>query len=245
MTDPIIIPEHLLPVDGRFGSGPSKVRSSQATAVADGWQDILGTSHRQQTVRAQVGRLRSGLADFFTLPEGYQVVLGNGGSTAFWDAACFGLITQRAQFLSFGEFGSKFAACATRAPHLGEHTIITASPGSAPQFAAEPGIDSYCSPHNETSTGVAISPHRVNGDPDALMIVDATSGAGGLSVDISNTDVYYFAPQKSFGADGGLWIALLSPTALARIESIKESGRWIPDFLDLHTAVDKIGRAHV
>lgn len=235
----IRIPADLLPSDGRFGAGPSKVRKEQVDALAGVWQTYLGTSHRQKTVKSQVGRLRSGLAQLFSLPEGYEVVLGNGGSTAFWDVAGFGLIRDRAQFLSFGEFGAKFASGVKKAPHLGEPTIIKADPGTAPAFAAEAGIDAYCSPHNETSTGVAVTPYRVAGaDADALVIIDATSGAGGLAVNAADFDTYYFAPQKSFGSDGGLWFALMSPAAIARAAEIKESGRWIPDFLDLQTAID-------
>lgn len=235
----IRIPADLLPADGRFGSGPSKVRKAQIDALSGVWQSYLGTSHRQKTVKSQVGRLRSGVAQLFSLPEGYEVVLGNGGSTAFWDVAAFGLIRDRAQFLTFGEFGAKFASGVKAAPFLGEPTILKADPGSAPVFAAEAGIDAYCTPHNETSTGVAIPPRRVAGaDADALMIIDATSASGGLMVDIAQTDTYYFAPQKSFGSDGGLWVALMSPAAIARAAQIKESGRWIPDSLDLQTAID-------
>ena len=200
---------------------------------------ILGTSHRQKTVKSQVGRVRSGLAELFALPDGYEVILGNGGSTAFWDAATFGLINDRAQFLTFGEFGSKFAKAAKTAPHLGAPTVITSDPGSAPVFAAEAGIDLYGTPHNETSTGVAITPTRVAGaDAGALMAFDATSAAGGLAVDPTQFDVYYFAPQKCFASDGGLWFALLSPAAVERIESIAASGRWVPAFLDLKIALD-------
>jgi phosphoserine aminotransferase len=235
----IRIPADLLPADGRFGSGPSKVRKAQIDALAGVWQSYLGTSHRQKTVKSQVGRLRAGLSELFALPEGYEVVLGNGGSTAFWDVAAFGLISDRAQFLTFGEFGAKFASGVKAAPFLGEPTVLKAEPGSAPVFAAEAGIDAYCTPHNETSTGVAIPPTRVAGaDSDALMVIDATSASGGLMVDISQTDTYYFAPQKSFGSDGGLWVALMSPAAIARAAQIKESGRWIPDSLDLQTAID-------
>jgi phosphoserine aminotransferase len=235
----IRIPADLLPADGRFGSGPSKVRQAQVDALGAGWQSYLGTSHRQSTVRSQVGRLRTGLADLFALPEGYEVVLGNGGSTAFWDVAAFGLVHDRAQFLSFGEFGAKFASGVQKAPHLGEPTILKSEPGSAPAFAPEAGVDAYCSPHNETSTGVAVTPLRVVGaDDEALMIIDATSGAGGLAVDPAQFDTYYFAPQKSFGSDGGLWFALMSPAAIDRAARIKASGRWIPDFLDLQTAID-------
>ncbi|MED6331642.1 MAG: phosphoserine transaminase, partial [Actinomycetota bacterium] len=178
MSDGIRIPTELLPADGRFGAGPSKVRQAQVDALAGVWQTYLGTSHRQKAVKSEVGRLRSGLRDLFALPDGYEVVLGNGGSTAFWDIATFGLLDNRAQFLSFGEFGAKFASGAAKAPHLGEPTIITADPGTAPAFTAEAGIDAYCSPHNETSTGVIVTPRRVTGtDTDALMLVDATSGA--------------------------------------------------------------------
>ena len=239
MSQDIRIPAELLPTDGRFGAGPSKVRHDQVLALSEVWRSYLGTSHRQKPVKSQVGRLRAGLRDLFSLPEGYEVILGNGGSTAFWDVAAFGLIKDRAQFLSFGEFGAKFASGVAKAPHLGEPTVITADPGSAPKFAAEAGVDAYCSPHNETSTGVIVQPRRVAGaDPTALMVIDATSGAGGLALDPSEVDAYYFAPQKSFGSDGGLWVALLSPAALERAERIKSSGRWIPDFLDLHTAID-------
>ncbi len=235
----IRIPADLLPADGRFGSGPSRVRQAQVDALAGVWQTYLGTSHRQKTVKGQVGRLRTGLSDLFSLPEGYEVVLGNGGSTCFWDIASFGLIRDRAQFLSFGEFGAKFASGVKKAPHLGDPTILKSDPGSAPVFSPEAGVDAYCSPHNETSTGVAITPARLAGtDPDALMVFDATSGAGGLAIDAADFDTYYFAPQKSFGSDGGLWFALMSPAAIARAAEIKESGRWIPDFLDLQTAID-------
>ena len=239
MTDPILIPADLLPADGRFGSGPSKVRQEQVTALAGVWQSYLGTSHRQATVKSQVGRLRSGLSSLFSLPDGYEVVLGNGGSTAFWDIAAFGLIEDRAQFLTFGEFGAKFASGVKEAPFLGDPTIRTADPGDAPAFRAESGIDAYCSPHNETSTGVAITPQRVDGaDAGSLMIIDATSAAGGLAVDAQEFDTYYFAPQKSFGSDGGLWFALMSPAAIERAARIKASNRWISPFLDLQTAID-------
>jgi phosphoserine aminotransferase len=237
---PIQIPPSLLPADGRFGSGPSKVRGAQVDALAAVATTYLGTSHRQKTVKSHVGRLRAGLAEFFGLPDGYEVVLSNGGSTAFWDAATFSLVRQRSQHLSFGEFGAKFAKAVAAAPFLGAPTVITAPAGEAPEFSAETGVDVYASPHNETSTGVAVEVRRVaDADEDALMVWDATSGAGGLPVDQAESDVYYFAPQKSFGSDGGLWVALMSPAALARIEEIKASSRWVPAFLDLATAVEQ------
>jgi phosphoserine aminotransferase len=240
-VDPALIkiPADLKPLDGRFGSGPSKVRPAQIEALVSVATTYLGTSHRQKTVRSQVQRLREGIAELFTLPEGYEVILGNGGSTAFWDIATFGLIEERAQFLSFGEFGAKFASAAKEAPHLGDPTIIKSEPGDAPTFSAEAGIDAYATPHNETSTGVAITPHRVAGaDAGALHIVDATSAAGGLAVDVAETDAYYFAPQKCFASDGGLWIALLSPAAIERVARIQGTGRWTPAFLDLQIAID-------
>jgi phosphoserine aminotransferase len=233
------IPDELKPADGRFGAGPSKVRPAAVEALSRVATSYLGTSHRQKTVRDQVARLRRGIAEFFGLPDGYEVILGNGGTTAFWEVAAFGLLRDRAQFASFGEFGAKFAAAAQAAPFLGEPTVRSAPAGSAPTLAAEVGVDAYCTPHNETSTGVTVPVRRVAGaDPDALLLVDATSGAGGLDVDLSETDVYYFAPQKCFGSDGGIWLALMSPAALARATEIKASGRYIPAFLDLVTAID-------
>ena len=234
----LVIPAELKPADGRFGAGPSKVRPEQLDALLS-IKGVMGTSHRQKPVKAQVARVRAGLRQLFNLPEGYEVVLGNGGSTAFWEVATFGLIRERAQFLSFGEFGSKFASSAKAAPFLGEMSVIKSEPGDAPVFVPEAGIDVYATPHNETSTGVAITPTRPAGaDADALVIVDATSGAGGLMVDITEVDVYYFAPQKCFASDGGLWFAIMSPKALERAKEIKESGRYIPAFLDLVTAID-------
>lgn len=235
----IRLPDEIKPADGRFGSGPSKVRQSSVDALARVSTTFLGTSHRQQTVRDQVARLRRGIATLFELPEGYEVVLGNGGTTAFWEVAAFGLIRDRAQFASFGEFGAKFAASVKAAPFLGDPTVRKADPGSAPALAAEEGVDAYCTPHNETSTGVAVPVRRVtDADPDALMLHDATSAACGLEVDITASDVYYFAPQKGFASDGGLWIAAMSPAAIARATEIKASGRYIPAFLDLVTAID-------
>jgi phosphoserine aminotransferase len=235
----IRIPDDLKPADGRFGAGPSKVRPAAVNALAGVATTYLGTSHRQKTVRDQVARLRRGLAEFFTLPEGYEVVLGNGGTTAFWEVATFGLIRDWAQLASFGEFGGKFVKAVADAPFLGEPSVRKAEPGTAPALAFEDGVDAYCTPHNETSTGVAVPVRRPDGvDESAVLLVDATSAAGGLEVDVRETDVYYFAPQKCFGSDGGLWIALMSPTALARAAEIKKSGRYIPAFLDLMTAID-------
>ncbi|HEY3006571.1 MAG TPA: phosphoserine transaminase [Micromonosporaceae bacterium] len=234
----IRIPDEIKPADGRFGSGPSKVRPASVDALRRVATSYLGTSHRQRTVRDQVARLRRGVASLFDLPEGYEVVLGNGGTTAFWEVATFGLIHDRAQLASFGEFGAKFAQSAQAAPFLGTPTVLTAPPGTAATLVAEEGVDAYCTPHNETSTGVAVPVRRVAGAADALMLHDATSAAGGLDVDVRESDAYYFAPQKCFGSDGGLWIAALSPAALARAYSIKGSGRYIPAFLDLVTAIE-------
>lgn len=234
----IVIPADLRPGDGRFGSGPSKVRPEALAGLAATGRSYLGTSHRQPGVRSVVGRIRSGLRELFALPAGHEVVLGNGGATAFWDIATFGLIRERSQHLSFGEFSAKFAAAAKRAPFLGEPTVIASEPGTHPQPRAEAGIDAYALTHNETSTGVAMPIRRVAGaDPDALVLVDATSGAGGLPVAAAEFDAYYFAPQKCFAADGGLWVALLSPAALARIEQIAAAGRWVPASYDLSIAL--------
>jgi phosphoserine aminotransferase len=235
----IVIPADLLPVDGRFGAGPSKVRPEQIQALVEKSASVMGTSHRQKPVKNEVAALRTGLAKMFSIPTGYEVVIGNGGTTAFWEIAAFGLIRDRAQFLTFGEFGSKFASSAKDAPFLGQQSVIKSEPGDAPAFAAEAGLDAYCTPHNETSTGVAIPPVRPAGaDKDALVLIDATSGAGGLPVDLSQVDVYYFSPQKCFASDGGLFVAIMSPAAIARAEEIKASGRYIPAFLDLMTAIE-------
>jgi len=235
----ITIPANLLPKDGRFGAGPSKVRPEQMEALASASATLLGTSHRQAPVKNLVGSVRSGLSDFFRAPEGYEVVLGVGGSTAFWDIASFGLVENKAQHLSFGEFGSKFAAATNKAPFLAESSIIKAEPGTRPEARAEAGVDVYAWPQNETSTGVAAPVRRVAGaDEGSLVLVDATSAAGGLDVDVAESDVYYFAPQKNFASDGGLWLGLFSPAALERAARVKASGRWIPDFLDLQTAID-------
>jgi phosphoserine aminotransferase len=236
---PLTIPADLLPKDGRFGSGPSKVRIEQVDHLASLATTVLGTSHRQAPVKSLVGAVREGISELFSLPEGYEVVLGNGGSTAFWDIAAFGLVRERAQHLSFGEFSSKFASVTDKAPFLGDSTILKAEAGSLPQPKAEEGVDVYAWPHNETSTGVMAPVRRVQGaDEGALVLIDATSGAGGLPVDVSQTDVYYFGPQKCFASDGGLWLAAFSPTALARVEEIAGSGRWVPDFFSLPTAID-------
>jgi len=235
----ITIPADLLPEDGRFGCGPSKVRPEALQALATVGAGVLGTSHRQAPVKSLVGRIREGLGQLFDLPDGYEVVLGNGGSTAFWDVATFGLIRQQSAHGSFGEFSAKFGSAVAEAPFLDAPVITTAPAGSLALPTAEPGVDAYAWAHNETSTGVMAPVVRPAGiDADALVLIDATSGAGGLPVDVSQTDVYYFAPQKSFASDGGLWIALMSPAALARVAEIKASGRWVPGFLDLSIAID-------
>jgi phosphoserine aminotransferase len=234
----IIIPSELKPVDGRFGCGPSKIRPEALAALSASGNSILGTSHRQKPVKNVVKRVREGLTSLFNLPEGYEVVLGNGGSTAFWDIATFGLIEDRSQHLVFGEFSSKFAAAAKEAPFLGEPTVIKSEPGSHPVAVSEAGIDVYALTHNETSTGVAMPILRPAGTDGALVLVDATSAAGGLMVDAKEFDTYYFAPQKSFASDGGLWIAIMSPAAIARAEKIKASGRWVPAFFDLGIAIE-------
>jgi phosphoserine aminotransferase len=234
----IIIPSELKPIDGRFGCGPSKIRPEALAALSASGNSILGTSHRQKPVKNVVKRVREGLTSLFNLPEGYEVVLGNGGSTAFWDIATFGLIEERSQHLVFGEFSSKFASASKEAPFLGEPTVIKAKPGSHPVATAEAGIDVYALTHNETSTGVAMPILRPAGTDGALVLVDATSAAGGLMVDAKEFDTYYFAPQKSFASDGGLWIAIMSPAAIARAEKIKASGRWVPAFFDLGIAIE-------
>jgi len=236
----IVIPADLLPADGRFGCGPSKVRPEQVDALVAAQHTILGTSHRKPAVKDLVGSVRAGLTDLFGLPDGWEVVLGNGGTTVFWDAATFGLIQDRSQHLVFGEFSSKFADAAEAAPHLGDPTIIAADTGSHPAATAEDGIDLYALTHNETSTGVAMPLVRPAGTSaeTALVAVDATSAAGGLTWDPAEVDVYYFAPQKCFAADGGLWLAACSPAATERIQSIGTSDRWRPASLDLKIALD-------
>ncbi|MDP9435919.1 MAG: phosphoserine transaminase [Actinomycetota bacterium] len=236
----ITIPADLLPHDGRFGSGPSKVREGQLEALFATGRTFLGTSHRQQPVRAVVGRVRSGLRELFSLPEGYEVVLGNGGATEFWDIATFGLIERRSQHLAFGEFSSKFAQAAAAAPFLDEPSVVKGEPGTHPLPVAEPGVDLYALTHNETSTGVMMPVRRPTGavDDGALVAVDATSGAAGLPVDPAEFDVYYFSPQKGFASDGGLWFALMSPAALERVARIAGSSRWVPASYDLTIALE-------
>ncbi len=238
MSD-ILIPENIRPRDGRFGSGPSKVRPEALAALAASGTSYLGTSHRQKAVRSVVGRVRAGLSDLFSLPDGYEVVLGNGGTTAFWDIAVLNLVRERSQHLVFGEFSSKFAAATRAAPFLADPSVVSSEPGTHPLPRPEPGVDAYALTHNETSTGVAMPLRRVEGaDDGALVLVDATSGAGGLPVDIAETDVYYFAPQKSFASDGGLWLAVMSPAAVERVDQVQATGRWVPAFSDLQIAID-------
>ncbi|MFF8832414.1 phosphoserine transaminase [Streptomyces sp. NPDC015131] len=235
----IQIPTDIKPADGRFGAGPSKVRTEALDALAATGTSLLGTSHRQAPVKNLVGEVRAGVRELFSLPEGYEVILGNGGSTAFWDVATHGLIETKSQHLSFGEFSSKFAKASKLAPWLAEPTVISSEPGTHPEPAAEAGVDVYAFTHNETSTGVAAPIRRVEGaDEGALVLVDATSGAGGLPVDIAETDVYYFAPQKSFASEGGLWIGVFSPAALERAAKVHGSGRHVPEFFSLPTAID-------
>lgn len=240
MTTPAIeIPANLKPADGRFGAGPSKVSTQLSQAVAAAGSDLLGTSHRQAPVRNLVASVQEGVATLFNAPEDYQVVLGVGGATAFWDIATFGLIRRKAQHLSFGEFGSKFAKATNNAPFLDDSVILHADPGTRPVPRAEAGVDVYAWPQNETSTGVAAPVQRVEGaEDDALVLIDATSAAGGIPVDVKQSDVYYFSPQKNFAADGGLWLGLFSPAALERADEIAASDRWVPDFLNLKTAID-------
>jgi phosphoserine aminotransferase len=243
----LVIPEQLKPSDGRFGCGPSKVRPAALRRLADEGATLMGTSHRQKPVKGLVAEIRAGLGELFSLPEGYEVVLGNGGATAFWDAASFGLIERKALHLTFGEFSQKFATVTTEAPFLENPTLVKADPGSAPGAelleaalaGPEGDVDVLAWAHNETSTGVMVDVRRPAGAGEALVLIDATSGAGGLPVDVAQTDAYYFAPQKAFGGDGGLWLALLSPAAIARIEELDGAGdRWQPAFLSLQTALE-------
>lgn len=237
MTD-IQIPADLKPADGRFGAGPSKIQPSHLTALAATGDRLMGTSHRQAPVRNVVGRVLQGLGDLFTLPDGYEVVVGNGGATAFWDIAAFGLIERKSQHLTFGEFSSKFASSVKAAPWLDAPSVIAADPGSRPEAVAEAGVDVYGWAHNETSTAVMAPVVRPAGTEGALVLIDATSGAGGLPVDLAETDVYYFAPQKCFASDGGLWFGIFSPAAIERAERIAASDRYIPPFFNLKTALD-------
>ena len=237
MAETLTIPADLKPADGRFGCGPSKVRPEQLQALAAAGH-LFGTSHRQAPVKNLVGRVRDGLRQLFSLPDGYEVVLGNGGSTAFWDAAAFGLVDKRSLHLTYGEFSSKFASAVAKNPFVGDPIVVKADPGSAPAPQADPSADLIAWAHNETSTGVAVPVQRPAGSGDALITIDATSAAGGLPVDITNADVYYFAPQKNFAGDGGLWISLMSPAALARVEAVAASGRWVPEFLSLPIAIE-------
>ena len=239
MTDALTIPADLKPADGRFGAGPSKIQTSHLDALAATGSTLMGTSHRQAPVRQVVGRVRDGLAAFFSMPADYEVVLGNGGATAFWDVATYGLIREKSQHLSFGEFSAKFASAAKAAPWLAAPSVIASDPGSRPVATAEEGVDAYAWAHNETSTAVMAPVVRPAGTTaeQALVLVDATSGAGGLPVDLNEVDTYYFAPQKCFASDGGLWIAIMSPAAIERVGQIKESGRHVPAFFDLDTAI--------
>jgi len=235
------IPESLKPADGRFGSGPSRIRPEQLEHLASSGGSVLGTSHRQTPVKQLVARVRAGLRELFAVPDGYEVALGNGGTTAFWDAATCGLVRERALHLTYGEFSSKFAVCTRGAPFLRDPIVIAAEPGDAPAPVCDPDVDVIAWAHNETSTGVMVPVLRPAGSEHALVLIDATSGAAGLPVDVSAADAYYFAPQKGFASDGGLWLALLSPAALARIQELasgKPRGRWIPDFLSLSTALE-------
>ena len=236
----LTIPSELLPADGRFGSGPSRVRDAQMEALSASSRTVMGTSHRQAAVKDVVARVRRGLAELFSLPEGYEVVLGNGGSTAFWDVAAFGLIENRSQHLVLGEFSQKFATESAGAPHLAAPEVLRAEPGTCPVPQASDEVDAYAWPHNETSTGVMVPVSRPEGArEDQLVLVDATSVAGAALVDVSATDAYYFAPQKAFASDGGLWISLLSPAAIQRAERLGGAeDRWIPSFLSLTAAID-------
>lgn len=233
----LTIPADLKPRDGRFGCGPSKVRPEQLAALAAAG-DVFGTSHRQAPVKNLVGRVRDGLSQLFSLPDGYEVILGNGGTTAFWDAAAFGLIDKRSLHLTYGEFSSKFASAVAKNPFVGDPIVVKADPGSAPKPQSDPSVDLIGWAHNETSTGVAVPVQRPEGSEGALIAIDATSAAGGLPVDITDADAYYFAPQKNFASDGGLWVAILSPAALARVEAIAGSDRWVPEFLSLPIAIE-------
>ena len=232
------IPDELKPADGRFGSGPSRIRPEQLEHLAGAGAAVLGTSHRQRPVKHLVARIRAGLRELFALPDGYEIALGNGGTTAFWDAATCCLVRERALHLTYGEFSSKFAACTRAAPFLRDPIIVEAAPGDAPEPTADPEADVLAWAHNETSTGVMVAVRRPSGSGDALVLIDGTSGAGGLPLDATEADAYYFAPQKGFASDGGLWLAVLSPAAQERIEQVAAADRWIPEFLSLTTALE-------
>jgi phosphoserine aminotransferase len=237
-TTPLQIPDAIKPADGRFGCGPSKVRPEQLARLAGAGAALMGTSHRQAPVKRLVGRVRAGLGELFALPDGYEVVLGNGGTTAFWDVAAAGLVRERALHLAFGEFSQKFATVTKGAPFLEDPIVVAAEPGDAPEPTSDPSADAVAWAHNETSTGAMVPVQRVGETEAALVLIDATSGAGGLPVDVAHADAYYFAPQKSFAADGGLWLALLSPAAIERVGELAASDRWIPESLSLATALD-------
>jgi phosphoserine aminotransferase len=240
-TTDLQIPADLKPADGRFGSGPSRVRPAQLQHLVDAGASVMGTSHRQRPVKQVVGRVRAGIADLFDLPDGYEVALGNGGTTAFWDAATCCLVRERALHLTYGEFSSKFAMCTMQAPFLADPVVIDAPAGDAPAPRSDPSVDVIAWAHNETSTGVMVPVERPEGSDRALVMIDATSGAAGLPVDVGQSDVYYFAPQKGFASDGGLWLAVLSPMAIGRIEELGGEApdeRWVPDFLSLPTALE-------
>lgn len=239
MGEPVLsirIPDDLLPSDGRFGSGPSKVRTEAVERLAEAAPTYLGTSHRRDGVRSVVRRIREGMAELFALPPGYEVLLSNGGTTSFWDAMGFGLVRRRSEHLAFGEFSSKCADALRGAPGLDDPLVIESEPGTHPEPVVDPSVDLYALTHNETSTGVTMPVRRPAG-AEGLVAVDATSAAGGIAVDPTQFDVYYFAPQKCFASDGGLWLALCSEAALERIAKIKESGRWMPPSLDLSIVV--------
>nr|WP_191988879.1 phosphoserine transaminase [Mycobacteroides franklinii] len=234
----LTIPADLLPADGRFGCGPSKVRPEQLQSLVSAGASLFGTSHRQAPVKNLVGRVREGLKELFSAPDGYEVILGNGGSTLFWDAAAFGLIREKSLHLTFGEFSAKFASCVAKNPFVGDPITVVADAGSAPVPVSDPSADVIAWAHNETSTGVMVPVQRPAGSENALVLIDATSGAGGLPVDLSEVDAYYFAPQKNFAGDGGLWLSVMSPAALERVAEIGGSGRWVPDILSLPIAVE-------
>jgi phosphoserine aminotransferase len=241
-TPQLLIPDELRPADGRFGCGPSRVRPEALARLAGDGAAVMGTSHRQRPVKALVADIRAGLRELFALPDGYEVALGNGGATAFWDAAAFGLVRRRALHLTYGEFSSKFATVTSGAPFLEDPVVVSADPGDAPDPGAllppASPVDVVTWAHNETSTGVMVPVVRPAATGDALVLIDATSGAGGLPVEVADADAYYFAPQKSFAGDGGLWVALLSPAAQTRIAELAASDRWIPPFLSLSTALE-------